>query len=381
MKKLFINFSISLFSVILVLVAISIFLRYTHLFGARLSFSTPDEEVVYRFVPHKRYWNFKENDHPITGRFNRFGWRDTEWALEKPMGEYRIAVLGDSFVESFQVECEKSFLNLAEKDLTGRSELRFELMNFGRASYAQTEELIILEKEVLKFKPDMVMLFFLPGNDIADISRETAPNTARPFFVFGSDGQLTFDNSFKDSPKFKIRKKINALKQRSILFSLITERFNSVLGQSAIKQAENNTHKVSEGYLSLCTSRPGAAFTRSYKLSQLLIKQMAAICIAKDIKFVLVAANTDAYKPKIEKRYKNIDPTFNPYFFEDDLKAFAQKIDIGFLGLQRPFYETYQKNGLDLHWGHWSYEGHKTVAKTIVRYLDDKVFGHVSGSS
>ena len=30
-------------------------------------------------------WQKLENDHPITGHMNSFGWRDDEWALAKPV--------------------------------------------------------------------------------------------------------------------------------------------------------------------------------------------------------------------------------------------------------------------------------------------------------
>lgn len=370
MKKLAINLSLTIVSVIFVLAIVSVVLRYTHLFGARIAFSMPDEEVGFRFVPNKRYWSFKENDHPISGRFNRFGWRDVNWPVAKPAGEYRIAVLGDSFVESFQVEERHSFLNIAEKKLSCRFSKKFELMNFGRASYTQTEELIVLKKEVLKFEPDMVMLFFLPGNDIADVSRETAPNKARPFFVAAPDGQLQFDDRFKNSPKFKIRKKLNFIKQHSILFSFVAERYNAFMGRRAIKLAEDDIRKVSEGYLSLCTSTPGAAFARSYELNKRLIKEMASVCQKNGIQMVLVVTDTDAYQPLVGKKYKDIDPSFDPNFFEDNLKSLAKKLGIGFLGLQRIFHADYQKNGKKLHWGHWNYDGHKTVADAIVKLLE-----------
>src|SRR5438552_2622971 len=40
---------------------------------------------------------------------NAEGWRDVAHELAKPPGVYRIAVLGDSYVEALQVELEQTF--------------------------------------------------------------------------------------------------------------------------------------------------------------------------------------------------------------------------------------------------------------------------------
>jgi len=65
-----------------------------------------------------------------------------------------------------------------------------ELMNFGRSGYTQTEELLVLKNHVAQFFPDMVILFFLPANDIGDVSKETATGVLRPFFNISQKGEL-----------------------------------------------------------------------------------------------------------------------------------------------------------------------------------------------
>ena len=85
------------------ILTLELVLRATHLFGARISYSEPDPILGWRHTPKSKYWFYEENDHPITGRINSYGWRDKEWSLKKPENVYRIAVLGDSMVEAFQV--------------------------------------------------------------------------------------------------------------------------------------------------------------------------------------------------------------------------------------------------------------------------------------
>ena len=218
---------------------LEVFLRVTHAFGARLSWSEPDERIGFRYTPGFRYWYQRENDHPVTGRINSFGWRDTEWSLEKPDNVFRVAVLGDSYVEAFQVESSRTFLELAEMTLKSLTPMRFELMNFGRSGFTQTEEMFVLRETILQFSPDMVIVFFLPANDIADILPETALGGLRPFFSVSEDGHLVLDTSFTQTRGFKLRSRVNWFKQHSALLSLLAERYiESQLRQSLHERAE-----------------------------------------------------------------------------------------------------------------------------------------------
>jgi hypothetical protein len=118
---------------------LEIFLRTTHFSGARVSWSSPDPQIGWRFKPNFEYWyDSRENDHPIIGRTNNFSWNDKDWLIEKDPGVYRVAILGDSYVEGLQVEQDKHFVALAQADLNhseGQPGRRFELMNFGRSGF------------------------------------------------------------------------------------------------------------------------------------------------------------------------------------------------------------------------------------------------------
>jgi len=92
---------------------------------------------------------------------NEWGMRDRERALEKPEGVFRIAVLGPSHVMGSGVADDDTFTRLLEQSLNrsagGASGRRFEVLNFGVAAYALTQQLATLEEKVFRFKPDMVV--------------------------------------------------------------------------------------------------------------------------------------------------------------------------------------------------------------------------------
>jgi hypothetical protein len=373
---------LTLLMFLLVIVTLEIVMRTTHLFGAKMSYAEPDYRLGWRFTPGRSYWHFKENDHPISGTINRFGYRDRDWTIEKPENVYRIAVLGDSYVVAFQVELDSTFLALTEQRLNQAGRRRVEFMNFGRPGYTQTEQLVILEEEVVQFSPDMVMLVFLPDNDITDVRRQTSPDVLRPFYSVSGDGRLDLDTSFADSPLFKIKVRINWLKQRSALLSLLTERFNLYQRQRRLRQreallneGEASAQKHLDPVLTLCTANPLSPYLESYRLNKVLIKAMAEYCAGKGFAFMLVMTDTPAYLPEREQGFLDIDPTFDLHYFEDDLASYAETLGIEYLGLQRVFRQEYLEHEIPLHWGHWNYRGHRVVSEALGLKLEPIIHG------
>jgi len=380
-RRIIANIFLSFITFLIFLGILEIVLRTTHLFNAKISWSEPDHILGWRFTPGRKYWSNEENDHPITGKINSYGYRDKEWSLKKPPNTYRIAVLGDSYVESLQVETDRTFLALTEKQLNRNHNIKVELMNFGRSGYTQTEELLVIKNCVTQLSPDMVILFFLPSNDIEDVHRETAPDLIRPFYHISESGELMLDTNFVEMREFKLKCYINWFKQHSALISLLCERYNFYKRQKRSKAKSGANAKRGEispkklaGYLSLCTDNTNAAYFRNYKHNKILINAIAEYCKEKGIQFMLITINTNAYIPEVENKYKLIDPTFNPNFFEDDLGNFTQSINVEYLGLQRKFRESYENRGVFLHWRHWNYEGHKVVANMLADKLKSIIY-------
>ncbi len=364
----FIHFLFIISVFLIALGFIEIILRTTHLFGTKISWVQQDPVIVWRNIPGYSFWHNKENDHPITGKFNSHGWRDKEWTLNKNQNIFRIALLGDSFVEALQVESDKTFQYLTEKEINSKHEAKVEILNFAQSGFTQSEELIILQNDVMIFSPDMVILFFLPSNDIDDISRQTAFDIYHPFYHVDDSGKLILDTSFNQQFSYKIKSIISPFKQHSALISLIAERYKMYKNQQFSHSKTNDTLSL-KGYLSLATATPNPMYLKNYNLNKILIKSMTEFCKKKGIRFMLVTINLETYIPAVEDEFKSIDPTFNTYFFEDDLREYASSIGIDYLGLQRIFRKYYSASSESLQWGHWNYRGHEVVANTLTEKL------------
>jgi hypothetical protein len=130
-------------------------------------FDDYDDERGFRLRPGKQGWYRAEGEAYLS--INSLGYRDREHDRIKPENTFRIAVLGDSFAEARQVPLEETFWHR----LGGLLEAcgfadgkHVEMLNFGIAGYNPSQEYLTLQRDVLDFSPDLVLLALFPGNDI-----------------------------------------------------------------------------------------------------------------------------------------------------------------------------------------------------------------------
>jgi len=145
------------------------------------------------------------------------------------------------------------------------------------------------------------------------------------------------------------------LKQRSALVARISNRnktYQSNGCEDKGKEGQKSLHPASiTGFLSLCTSDPDEAYSKNYELNKILLREIAGICKSEGIEFVRVVLDNDAYLPVVEERYRKIDSTFDPCFFEVDLRVYSEEQGIGLIGLQSIFRKDYGTHGKELYWG------------------------------
>ena len=158
-------------------------------------------ELGYVGQPGVEYWQGAEGGALV--RRNSRGFRDGEWSLAKPPGVYRIAVLGDSYVAAHQVALEERFTERLEALLgeyiagEGPSGARVEVLNFGVNGFGTAQELLVWRHEAARYGPDLVLLAFFAGNDLANNVRALEGNPHKAYFELGPGGQLVLNEGFK----------------------------------------------------------------------------------------------------------------------------------------------------------------------------------------
>jgi len=130
-----------------------------------------DRVLGWRGTPHARGVYVRQSDNiRIAFRYNELGFRDRE-VVPKPSGNQRLMLLGDSFVESLEVELEQTFGALLEESL-GRRESAWDVCVIGSQGYSTAQELLAFRKFQPVVQADLVLLCFFCGNDFADNLRQ-----------------------------------------------------------------------------------------------------------------------------------------------------------------------------------------------------------------
>jgi lysophospholipase L1-like esterase len=166
----------------------------------------PDEVVGFRLRPQQQVQVSNEvGEFKTLFTTNAYGYPDRERSVAKGEGVYRIAMIGDSMVQASQVELTERFPWLLEEQLTAWVRQQdgaireVEVMNFGTAGYSTAQAWLTYREYVRRFEPDLVLLFFLPGNDIKNNSYElevvrSCRRALMPFYTLDAGGQLVLQD-------------------------------------------------------------------------------------------------------------------------------------------------------------------------------------------
>jgi lysophospholipase L1-like esterase len=155
-------------------------------------------------VPHPlRGWTLqpggsayqRTRDYGVLVRINSQGLRDREHAYERAAGTFRVVVLGDSFMEAYQVEVEESLPYRLQDRLAHRG---VEVINLGVGGYGTVQEHLYLRDEGLRYAPDLVVLAFYGGNDLVNNSR------ALQELLVGGDDLKTFGRPYARAERFDV---------------------------------------------------------------------------------------------------------------------------------------------------------------------------------
>jgi lysophospholipase L1-like esterase len=120
-------------------------------------------------------------------RFNRDGLRGPDRPHRAPPGVKRVAIVGDSMVAAVATAEERTLASVLENRLrASRPDVGWEVMNAGISSSSTGSELALYREVLAAYAPDVVVLVFWVGNDLADNS---AALTSAPRLYFDLDSQ------------------------------------------------------------------------------------------------------------------------------------------------------------------------------------------------
>jgi hypothetical protein len=346
------------------------------------NFHRYDEHTGLALRPGVQGWWREEGEAFV--RINAAGMRDDrEFVADRPAQAYRIAVLGDSYAEALQVPVERTFWRLLETRLgaCGLAGSRgIEVLNFGVSGYSTGQELLALRHRVAAYRPDMVLLAFLSGNDVRDNSREIAGRYPRPYFGVDAGGGLALDASFRDHWVARVKASpVWALGDHLRLMQLVNKVKNLAgqpLSAPGAQQRGADVGLDDQVYV----SRPAPEWERAWRLTEALIAEVRGEAERLGARFLLVTLTNPVQVPADPQRMREHAAKIGEadlFYPERRLRAFAGRERIEAVFLAEDLAAQAAARGEHLHGfantrmgtGHWNAQGHALAAELIAGKL------------
>jgi len=178
-------------------------------------------------------------------RISSAGLRDREHSIEKPKDVYRLAVLGDSYSEAMQVDVKDAFWSVLEDKLTRcayQPGKRIEVINFGVSGFGTAQEYLMLESAAMRYRPDLVLLQFMNGNDVTDNSIALNAERMRPYFLLDRRRELVLDASFAATEVFQRQSSVLMGFVRSTAdYSRVLQMIRAIIKRGVFPRASADT--------------------------------------------------------------------------------------------------------------------------------------------
>lgn len=342
------------------------------------SFYTVDRHLGYKHrAGAEGIWKREGHGHVS---INDDSFRGKDYALKPSSDTFRIAMLGDSFVESFQVDDKQTSARLLESYLSNNqnckrdyllNKRRVEVLNFGVGGYSTLQSLINWRHNVKRFKPSLTVLMIYPGNDFTD--SEPLIRADRPVARLASDKSIYIDESFRQSPGYLFRSSIigtilDGLINKSYVLQSINELKNSISRISAYVSSNNETILDSK----IPPASPPEASDVAWEITVKLLESLRDEVDASGSRLLLVTASSpDQVWPK----YK--DKPTNLFEQERRLSIHLTQLGIDHILLGKPLMQLVATSGTFLHGfppdtlghGHWNADGNKYAARLIAKKI------------
>src|SRR3989344_8454958 len=343
---------LSILSIIVSLVLVEIFLQLFYFSAQKKLFGlTPQESTLnyydndllgHALIPNQQGWFVsptKEYYSQVT--VNSDGWPDDEHVPTKEDSTYRIIILGDSFVENFQVSLNQRFFKTLEKKLNTISKQKVEIIALGRGNIGTAVQYLILQNYAAKYEPDLVVHLFFTANDIKNNSPILQNDPYLPYFTLDPQNNLKLLPAAKRSQRklAPLKENLKKLKLTKIFLSL--------------RQVYLNNHLINlNGYpqdYDIYQLDYNTQYQKAWEITQRLILASQNEAQNMNAKYLLVAlANNEQVNPEVWDSILTLYPQMNPKDFDLEkpdqiLKDYCSQRDLTCF-FMLPYFREYINN-------------------------------------
>jgi hypothetical protein len=309
-------------------------------------------------------------------RINRDGFRGPDYPKHKAPGVFRIAVLGDSYVEAIQVPENKTFTAVIGRALDHCPVLkgrRIESMNFGVDGYGTAQELITLRTKVWQYSPDIVLLAIFLGNDLRNNSLALEDDQCRPFFNY-REGRLRLTGPLVSSPAYRIWCAAR-FDYRDLRFVGLFENTWETIRQGTT--APTGEHPVERAInYDVYTAPADDAWNDAWNVTEALVREMQAEVAQHRAMFLAVTEDTSIQvwpDPQTRKRFEEKLGVSDLFYPERRIADLGRRNHFEVLNLAPQLQSYAEAHHVFLHgfkntpvgFGHWNEIGHQLAGYAI----------------
>ncbi len=306
-------------------------------------------------------------------RINAQGWNaNRAYVTEKPAGALRVAIIGDSFVEAFQVPVDGS---LAEQLEASAGKLRLQVYRFAVSGAQFSQYLWMLERGVLQYQPDAVVIN-LVHNDFDESIAPAPGRYSRAFATLAVAG----DRVTGIRPPEPLRPGLADLPMRSAVLRYL--RFNRQVTLEGVRNALHGMMPAPAGLTAPAPAgAPGSvppAVDANVDLAKVMTRP-ALIEAATDYMVARVAALARAHGFRVlllmdgarQAIYEGRDS--GALALNRMVAAVARRHGVDFIDLHPVFAEAWKRDRQRFdfpHDGHWNARSHALAAGAIRAWID-----------
>jgi len=338
MKKIFLNSIKYLAALIISFICFEFFLSWTKI--SVPSVVVNDSKLGYKFKPKAEIFSLEEGF--CMGTINELGYIGPAYSYKKESDVYRIALIGDSYVEGFQLFERHHFGRILENELQKITNKKIEILNFGVAGADFRKMYLIDEQLVSQFNTDL-NLFFISTGSLINKDENLGPD-----FKVVNDS-LVIDYSFASSNEFKIKEKLDFTRNFAF-YSLIQKAYARYKSGKALDILFDKFNFFKKTKKNKPESKKNNPRDKFYEVNRILFNKLnAKETISHHSVFIIRSKLPDHYS-FIKDKFL----TYNLYTLTDSLKSIGKD----------PFYWKPTRVS-----GHWNHFGHKIIGKTLASFL------------
>lgn len=357
-----------------------------------VSYAFWDPVVGPRTAPNQSGRSVRNPMFDVAYHFNAQGWNHPEdYQPVKPAGARRICVVGDSQVESLQVNPNETFFAIAQREMNrpGRPVQWYAFANSGWGTNVHYE---VIRHYVVDYRPDVVVLLFVQ-NDPFDCSPYIVDmGRFRPIYYLGDQDELVlipptseWQPSWKSRIFFQSAMMRYFVVQRALLDRWKSRGNADRPGVGGLPLMDTASLHASSVVPSIDSMSEPARQEMTWRLIEALLRQCKETCEAKGAVFAVAFRGwmEEIEAPRTGKKLVVPPKAEDPWCLSlsrvsemgrEQVEPIARRLGIPYLDLTHALQSMVRDTGKShIFEGdhHYNALAHEAVGKAMARWMDE----------